>query len=210
MKTEVKKMIPKVAIDVIFEILPMLTLFCIVLFLLRYFYIKIHNQEFILYKELLNISFIIYILLLFELVTSTDFHSYDHNFIPFKEILRYSFSSALFYRNVIGNVILFIPFGYFASYFTKINKVYYSFIITFITSFSIETIQSAIGRSFDIDDVILNITGGLIGYFLYALTSKLLKKHSIKIKNSILINVISIIVMLILIYIIFSLYGVSL
>ena len=210
MNMEVKKMIPKIAIDVITELLPMITLFCIVLFLLRFFYLKNNNKEFILYKELINISFIIYILLLFELVTSTDFHSYTNNFIPFREIFRYSFSSPLFYRNVIGNVILFIPFGYFTSYFTKVNKVSISLFITFITSISIELIQSLIGRSFDIDDVLLNITGGLIGYLLYKLTSKLLKKHSIEIKNSILINAISIIIMFILIYIIFALYGVRL
>ena len=119
MNMEVKKMIPKIAIDVITELLPMITLFCIVLFLLRFFYLKNNNKEFILYKELINISFIIYILLLFELVTSTDFHSYNNNFIPFREIFRYSFSSPLFYRNVIGNVILFIPFGYFTSTLLK-------------------------------------------------------------------------------------------
>ena len=105
-------MIPKIAIDVITELLPMITLFCIVLFLLRFFYLKNNNKEFILYKELINISFIIYILLLFELVTSTDFHSYNNNFIPFREIFRYSFP-VLYFIEIIGNVILFIPFGYF-------------------------------------------------------------------------------------------------
>lgn len=203
-------MIPKIAVDVIYELWPMLVLFSIVLITMRVVYLKTHNESFILYKELISLCFIVYILLLFELVTTTDFNSYSNNFIPFKEIFRYSLTSPLFYRNVLGNVILFIPFGYFTSYYSKINKFYINLIITFITSFSIEFIQSLIDRSFDIDDIILNIIGGFLGYILYKISSKLMMKYSIKIKNNILINVICIIIILILVYVILSIYGVNL
>lgn len=203
-------MIPKIAVDVIYDLWPMLVLFSIVLITMRVVYLKTHNESFILYKELISLCFIVYILLLFELVTTTDFNSYSNNFIPFKEIFRYSLTSPLFYRNVLGNVILFIPFGYFTSYYSKINKFYINIIITFITSFSIEFIQSLIDRSFDIDDIILNIIGGFLGYVSYKISSKLMMKYSIKIKNNILINVICIIIILILVYVILSIYGVNL
>ena len=39
----------------------------------------------------------------------------------------------------------------------------------FLCSCSIEFIQFFIGRSTDIDDVILNTTGALLGYLLYVL-----------------------------------------
>ncbi|MDD2409209.1 MAG: VanZ family protein [Bacilli bacterium] len=203
-------MIPKIAVDVVYELWPMLILFCIVLITLRVFYLKNYQKPFILYKELISLCFLIYILLLFELVTSTDFNSYSNNFIPFKEIFRYDLTSPLFYRNVLGNVLLLLPFGYFTSYYVKVNKYYINFIITFVTSFSIEFIQSNIGRSFDIDDIILNMIGGYLGYLLYKISSKLMVKYSVKIKNNILINIISIIVILVLIYIILSIYGVRL
>ena len=61
--------------------------------------------------------------LLFELVTSTDFESYSNNFIPFKEIMRYNLDSKLFFKNVIGNVLLFVPFGYFVNSIIN-NKTY--------------------------------------------------------------------------------------
>lgn len=203
-------MIPKIAVDVIYELWPMLVLFCIVLITLRLFYLKSYQKSFILYKELISLCFIIYILLLFELVTTTDFNSFSNNFIPFKEIFRYDLTSPLFYRNVIGNVLLLLPFGYFTSYYVRVNKCYINFIITLITSFSIEFIQSKIGRSFDIDDIILNMIGSYLGYILYKISSKLMIKYSVKIKNNILINIISIIIILILIYIILSIYGVRL
>lgn len=202
-------MIPKIAVNVIYELWPMLVLFSIVLITMRIIYLKTHKESFILYQELISLCFIVYILLLFELVTTTDFNSYSNNFIPFKEIFRYSLTSPLFYRNVLGNVFLFIPFGYFTSYYAKVNKFYLNLIITFITSFSVEFIQSLIGRSFDVDDMLLNIIGGSLGYILYKLSSKIMNKYSVKIKNNILINIIFIIIILILIYIIFSLYGVN-
>lgn len=207
---EVMKLIPKIATKVIYELWPMLTLFIIVLITIRTVYLKTNNKPFVLYKELISLCFVIYALLLFELVTSTDFNSFSNNFIPFKEIFRYRMSSVLFYRNVIGNVILFLPFGFFVSYYCKLNKYYYNLLVIFITSFSIEIIQSMIGRSFDIDDIILNLIGGYLGYVIYVLSGKVLKYYSVKLRNNILLNVILFIVILILAYIIFTLYGVFL
>ncbi len=201
-------MIPKIAVEAIYELWPMITLFSIVLITIRIFYLKINKKSFVLYKELISLCFVIYALLLFELVTNTDFHSYSNNFTPFKEIFRYSLTSKLFYRNVVGNVILFLPFGYFVSYYCKINKYYFTLLVVLITSVSIEIIQSMIGRSFDIDDIILNLIGGYLGYLLYILSNKLLKLYSVKIKNNILLNIILFIIILALCYIIFSLYGV--
>lgn len=202
-------MIPKVATDIIYELWPMIALFSVVLITIRVVYLKVHNKPFILYKELISLCFVIYALLLFELVTSTDFNSYSNNFIPFKEIFRYNLTSKLFYRNVIGNILIFMPFGYFVSYYSKINKYYLNFIIILITSTTIEVIQSIIGRSFDIDDIILNIVGGSLGYLLYILSNKIVKLYSIKIKNNIILNIIFIIILLILSYIMLRLYGVA-
>ena len=111
--------------------------------------------------------------LLFELVTTTDFESYSNNFIPFREIMRYKYTSNLFYKNVLGNVLLFVPFGYFVNSILKNKKVVVGIFITLITSLSIEIIQMNIGRSFDIDDIILNICGGILGYFIYKIKEKL-------------------------------------
>ena len=160
-------MIPTKAINLLIELWPMLALFLIVLITLRLVYLKVNHKKFILYKELLSLSFIIYILLLFELVTSTDFESYSNNFIPFKEMFRYSFGSYKFMKNILGNILLFIPFGFFASYYLNNRKASLILIVSLIVSGLTEGLQYYTGRVFDIDDIILNVFGGFIGYLLY-------------------------------------------
>ena len=201
-------MIPQRAIDIIIELWPMLALTLIVLITLRLTFLISNKKPVYIYKELISLCFIIYIMLLFELVTTTDFESFSNNFIPFKEIFRYAFTSKLFYRNVVGNIVLFVPFGYFTSHYCKLNKWYISFILIFITSLSIEIIQIGISRSFDIDDIILNVFGGLIGYFIYRITEKIFQKSSERFKNNLLLNFICIIIIIVLTVIILSLYGV--
>lgn len=166
-------MIPNEVNIVLKDIWPMLLLFIIVLFTIRIIDIILNKKEWIFYKDLMYLIFILYMFLLFELVTSTDFESFSNNFIPFKEIMRYKYTSNLFYKNVLGNVLLFIPFGYFVNNMLKNKKVVVSIIITLITSLSIEIIQMNIGRSFDIDDIILNVCGGIIGYVIYRFKEKL-------------------------------------
>ena len=160
-------MIPKEINIVINDIWPMLLLFVIVLFTIRIIDVITNKKKFVLYKDLFILTFILYMFLLFSLVTSTDFESYSNNFIPFKEIMRYSIDSSLFYKNVIGNVLLFVPFGYFVSSILQNKKLYINLIVTFITSLSIEIIQMNIERSFDIDDILLNMIGGIVGYLFY-------------------------------------------
>jgi len=95
-------MIPNEVNIVLKEIWPMLLLFIIVLMTIRLLDIIINKKKIVFYKDLETLMFILYMFLLFELVTSTDFESYSNNFIPFKEIMRYNYTSKLFYKNVVG------------------------------------------------------------------------------------------------------------
>lgn len=136
-----------------------------------------NRQPFVVYEEILKLFFLIYILCLFQIVTFQDttlvVGNNNFNLSPFKEILRYRIGSRLFFKNVIGNLLMFIPYGFFASYFTKNNKWIISFLLVTIASVSIEFTQLAIGRVFDIDDVILNVAGGMIGFLVYWILAKL-------------------------------------
>ena len=114
-----------------------------------------------------NFCFIIYALLLFELLTTRETANYGINIVPFTEILRYKIGSSMFYYNVIGNILIFVPFGYFVSRYIKAKNVWQIILLSIITSATVETVQLRIGRSFDIDDIFLNLIGGILGYFLY-------------------------------------------
>jgi len=199
---------PRIAIDGINAMWPQLVLCSVVLITLRLVYIYSNHKPLVLYKELIWLCFIMYTILLFELVTSTDYTAYGNNFIPFREMFRYSITSPDFYQNVIGNIVLFLPFGYFTSYFCKVNKFYVSLFIIAITSLTIEIIQSWIGRAFDVDDIMLNVLGGLGGYLIYKVSERFFRKVPTTYKNSVLINLVCLAIIIALVLIILGLYGV--
>lgn len=136
--------------------------------LIRFIYLKKTNKEIIIYKEISLIVFELYFVCLFQIVMNQDINMLTgNNFIPFREISRYKPFDRLFIKNIIGNIVLFIPLGVFYGRLVKGRKYFLPLIIIFLFSFSIEIIQYLIGRIFDIDDIILNVFGGLLGFIIY-------------------------------------------
>ena len=128
-----------------------------------------NKQKIVLYEEFYILLSITYLIMLYELVTRVDYNTLGGgiNIIPFAEILRYKISSHLFLLNVIGNILLFVPFGFIISSYVKPNKFYLPVLISFLVSITIEFVQLNIGRSFDVDDIILNVVGGILGFLVY-------------------------------------------
>lgn len=176
---------------------PMVLISVVIVVSLRITYLLKNHQKFVLYKELLMLSFIIYILCLFQIVTFQDDVSWStNNFIPFKEMFRYEFGSRLFIKNVIGNITLFLPFGLFTSYYLDIKKPYLICLLTLIASISIESVQMAIGRVFDIDDILLNLVGGIVGFYIFALLRKIGDSLPKFMKSEMFLNIISAIILI--------------
>ncbi len=169
MSTTIKKMITEVFPDV----LPIIIIITVISCSLRIAYLIKNRQKFCFYKELFMLLFILYVMCLFEIVTIQDNNYGLSNFIPLKEIFRYQIGSKLFVRNIIGNILLFLPYGYFASDYLKSNKVSIICLLTLLVSLTIEIVQLKIGRTFDIDDCILNTCGGMLGYYLYHIIEKI-------------------------------------
>ncbi len=192
------------------DIWPMLTIFLVVIILIRVMYLHNSHEKFVFYKEFLNLIFIIYALLLYRLLTNTELNaSSGMNLVPFQEILRYQVGSHNFYLNVIGNIVIFIPFGYYVSSYIKASKVSHILIVSVITSVVVEFVQKYIGRSFDIDDIILNVTGAIVGFLLFIGLSAI-KKHLPKfLRSDLFYNIICIILCIIGIIYYLKLSGVS-
>ena len=182
--------------NIVNSALPMLIIFIVVICTVRISYIRSTNQKIILHNEIFNLLFIIYVLLLFELLTGTE-NSYGSgiNNIPFKEIMRYEFGSKMFIYNVLGNILIFVPFGYFISRYVKPKKILPIIVDALITSVTVETVQLKIGRSFDIDDIILNILGAIIGYFVYIAFDAIYKHLPKILQKDFIYDVISLIIL---------------
>lgn len=176
---------------------PMVIISVVIMVSFRICFLVKRKEKFILYKELSMLIFAVYILTLFQIVTFQDDVTWSsNNFIPFKEILRYNISSRLFFKNVLGNMILFLPFGLFTSYFLKVEKPHLPIILTVIASISIEVVQMIIGRVFDVDDILLNIVGGLLGFFVYNIFRLISNKYPHICKNEWFLNSVSLMVLI--------------
>ena len=173
-------MIPSNVYNIIGELIPMIVLFLLMAFLLKIVSVTSGHRHGNVWIEFKIVIYIIYSFILFHIVTTTEFKAVSNNFTPFREILRYNITSKLFIRNVIGNVVLFIPFGYIVTDFIKMlcnrTKFFVTILYCVLVSLCIEVVQYFIGRAFDIDDLILNFVGGLLGYLLYRLVHVIIKE----------------------------------
>ena len=196
--------------NILGNIWPMALIITVILATYRLVYIFKNKESFILYDEIMKLGFIIYIMCMFHVVTFQDVSWSTSNFTPFREIFRYQLFSASFMKNVVGNLIMFLPYGFFISYFLKLDKKRVIFILSLIVSFTIEITQLIIGRVFDVDDILLNVLGGLLGYFLFRLFLNIKDKLPNFLKNTVFYNIVTTSVVCLIVYYLFNVLGVTL
>jgi len=104
-------------------------------------------------------------------------HEGPPNLIPFRTILPYLHGeqgSVIAGINLIGNIILLVPIGFLVSFVYRNMNWKKSFALAFATGLVIELMQAMLRVGiFDIDDVILNGLGVLIGYLLFRVFSRM-------------------------------------
>lgn len=126
-----------------------------------------------------TIIFIAYLVVLLRLVVfrnPLESALVGENLIPFETILMYlngkpSLIIAIF--NLVGNIALFIPLGIFASLLFRKTAWRHILIGSALFSFVLETLQLILQvGSFDVDDILLNTLGVMLGYALFAAIKK--------------------------------------
>ena len=204
------KSITNILTESIDNMWPMLTIFLVVIAVVRVAAIKNNNEKLVFYKEFSNLLFIIYILLLYELLTRAELNTVrGYNLVPFSEMFRYEIGSTSFYLNVVGNIVIFIPFGYLISTYIKPKRILSILIVSVISSATVEFVQLCIGRSFDVDDIILNSLGAIIGFLIY-IGLGAIKKHLPGIfKKDIIYNILCFIILIIMVLYLLSRMGVN-
>lgn len=109
-----------------------------------------------------------------------------NNFIPFKDVIDNDGFNAY---PVIGNIALLFPLGIYLPLLFKRKDFRFNLMIGLLTTIFIETMQFVLShiigvtyRTTDINDIIFNTLGCIIGYIIYKLisplVSPLLKKKS--------------------------------
>lgn len=135
---------------------------------------------------MIYIGLLVYFLFLSEEYgrTSFDQRIYRYNLTPFQEIKRFwiyrhRVGFWVAFLNLAGNVIGFLPFGFFLPILSK--RLRNGAVVTalgFGLSLLVESIQLVFKVGcFDVDDLILNTLGAAIGYMLFAVCNYLRRKR---------------------------------
>lgn len=145
-------------------------------------FVKRKKETFNLRREVVLSTFIFYVILLVHLTVFREenrignvelsIRSLDQiNLTPFVHTFKLAEGVTLFdyYYNLYGNILWFIPMGFGTAYLMKKKPFFFkTLLIGFSVSFSIETMQFLFQTGIaDIDDLIFNTTGTLVGLLLY-------------------------------------------
>ncbi|MBD8035624.1 VanZ family protein [Solibacillus sp. A46] len=116
-----------------------------------------------------------------QIVFDTSTAYVRSNFTPLQTILLYydqlngPLANIAFY-NLAGNIVLFIPFGFFIPLLWKKLRGWRKMhIVAFSIPIFIEGTQYFIGRSIDVDDVLLNAIAIVIGFVLFKIMKRIRK-----------------------------------
>ena len=131
------------------------------------------------------ICVLVYFLFFSEMMGRSVGNDYQLNLVLFREIRRFYtkrqvLGDSVVWMNIAGNIAAFVPFGIFVMPVSnrRINFLE-TVIITFNVSLCVEIIQlvTKVG-SFDVDDLLLNTIGGLIGAGIYVVYAMLERKRT--------------------------------
>ena len=96
------------------------------------------------------------------------FFSGDFNLVPtvIKLITGELMIGRWVLKMLVYNFLMFVPFGFFLPFVSEKNNNRSIWKVAVIVPIIVEVIQPVVGRSFDVDDLILNFAGIIVGYFV--------------------------------------------
>lgn len=128
----------------------------------------------------LYIALLVYFLFFAEMLGRTNINrTYHYNLVPFREIKRFiiyreQLGMAAVFSNLAGNILIFAPFGFLLP--TMSRKLRSFFRVTLLgmeLSLIVECVQLVTKTgSCDIDDLLLNTVGSMLGYAAYAVVQR--------------------------------------
>ncbi len=83
------------------------------------------------------------------------------------------------FKNLAGNIVLFVPIGLFLPYFWEKQRKFLWFLLTVLLSIClVEVLQlfTLLG-SLDVDDLIFNVSGACLGFLAFTVCRRILNKR---------------------------------
>lgn len=136
---------------------------------------------------ILYIIFVFYFLLISEIYGRTgEMQEYHYNLVLFQEIKRFwnyrkqlgIFATA---TNLLGNVLIFLPFGFFMAMASRYRSFLSTLVYSFALSLTVEISQLFMKVGcFDVDDLLLNTIGGMLGFITFAVCNVIRRNYAKK------------------------------
>ena len=135
----------------------------------------------------LYIVFLVYFLFLAEWYGRTGTgEDYRYNLELFREnrrFITYREQLGMFavFANLFGNILIFVPYGFFISMAAERRGFFKTLFCSFGLSLCVELVQlvTRVG-SFDVDDILLNTIGGILGYILFAICNGIRRRYHVR------------------------------
>lgn len=184
--------------DYIVNMIPYMVIAVPIYLIIRFLMLRKSNRKFNLYHEIALLIFVIFIVGLasqtvipkIELGINGNINilkngKHGINLLPLKvlfETYREVFINLninYFIINFLGNIIMFMPIGFFIPLLWEIpdKKI---IIVGFLFSLFIEVCQLFLNRGTDVDDLILNTLGTILGLLVYKFLYKKFKNLIIR------------------------------
>lgn len=126
-----------------------------------------------------------------QALTFDEYAKYAVNLVPFETIMVFwralkenRINTDIALLNIFGNIALFVPFGFLIPVFEKkLRSLWKCAAVSLAVILVVETLQLLFKvGSFDVDDIILNMAGVVIGYAVYKIGFSIYKKTAKSLK----------------------------
>lgn len=179
------------------QAVPITILIGIVYLILRFVFLKQKNRRIVWFSEIMRLLFVCYLTGLCSLVIlpanfwlsffdaiffgwwedmGVFFDFGEINLIPtIVKCLSGDYSLGSWVKEmIVGNLIMFMPFGFFLPFIAEKLNRRNAFILSFVVPLVVEFLQLFVGRSFDIDDLICNFLGIIIGFIIAGMIKRVM------------------------------------
>lgn len=146
-----------------------------------------------IFRRFGKVLFVFYIIFLLYFLIFSEWYgrvgvseNYRYNLELFKEIKRFlmyrkELGTFAVFTNLFGNILIFVPYGFFISMASERTRFLKSFLYSFVLSFCVEIFQliTRVG-SLDVDDILLNVLGGIFGYVSFRICNKIRREYHVR------------------------------
>ena len=133
-----------------------------------------------------KVLFLLYVIFLIYFLFVAEWYGRTEVAEEYREIRRFltyreELGTFAVFANLLGNILIFVPYGFFISMASRSRGFFKTLLCSMLLSLGVEIVQlfTRVG-SFDVDDILLNTIGGVLGYIVFVICNWIRRKHHVR------------------------------